>query len=60
VDTEEKQQIVESSIELIDSILEDLQSVRECKRIYDMLERAKVKLDEISQTFDDAFSEDTD
>lgn len=48
----EKQEVVEASIESLDIILSELESIQECKRIYDMLDRARVKLDELSLTFD--------
>jgi len=52
MDTDEKQEVVETAIESLEAILSDLESIHECKRIYDMLDRARVKLDELSLTFD--------
>jgi hypothetical protein len=52
MDTDEKLDIIEAAIDNLESILSTLESVRECKRIYDMLDRSRVQLDELSSTFD--------
>lgn len=52
MDIDEKQEVVENSIESLEDILRDLEPIRECKKIYDMIDRARLKLEEISLTFD--------
>ena len=58
MDIDEKQEVVENAIESLEAVLSELEQVRECKRIYDMIDRARVKLDELSGAFDQEDSED--
>lgn len=54
MDIEDKIEAITSALSDIDNVLEQLEPVRDCKKIYDSIDRARIKLDEIlDQLMDD-------
>ena len=58
MDIEDKIEAIASALADIDNVLEQLEPIRDCKKIYDAMDRARLKLDEILDQLEEDLDSD--